>query len=161
MVSSIVILWLSCIAMLRSEDVIFYIADCIGELGLSSYHTYTGETLEAPPQNVSLSSTAMFKFEYSSRSEFGSFLDGNLNYYCPGASAANNLHYYWNVNSTGDVFAQIEYTGVIGSQICTDIKQGTGALPGVVGAYIWWKANTTYDQCKAMTDTIPQCTYTI
>ena len=147
--------------VIKSENVKFYLADCVGNLGLDNYHSYTGDVITPPPTNVSLGSTAMFEFEYASRAEFGSYLDGNLNYFAPGASATNLLHYFWNVNSTGGIYYDIEYSAVIGSSICSDVEQNKGKLPQVIGAYIWWIANSTFDKCKSVTNEIPQCTYSI
>lgn len=147
------------VLLAKSENVKFYLADCLEQLSLDNYHTYAGEVVTPPPMNITVGSVAAFEYEYSSRSAFGSYLDGNLNYYAPGASAENLLHYYWNVNETGIVYADIEYSGVVGSTICTDIKQGTGSLPQVIGAYVYWKSNSTFDKCKSITNSIPSCTF--
>ena len=149
------------IGIIYGADVKLYLNECIGDLTLDNYHNYTGKALATPPNEVKTdSSVQIFEFEYASRAEFGSYLDGNLNYFQSGTKTIL-LHYFFNVNYTGGVYADVEDHHVLGSKICSDVELNNNKLPSVLGVYVWWMANTTYDQCKQATNEIPSCTFTL
>eukprot|EP01084_Bolivina_argentea_P127740 225893_1 len=151
----------------KSEKVQFYFNDCLEDLSLANYHNYTGITTVPPPTSVKITETAIFEFQYAKIAAFGSLLDGNVNYDKEGQShdLPYTWHYWFNVNKTGyiawDVESVVNYT--VGTHICSDIDvtSNNGTLPHVIGAYAWWIANSTYDQCKSMTKTIQNCEYTV
>lgn len=149
------------ISTIFGDTVKFYLNECIDNLELDNYHNYTGVALSTPPNAITAdSSVAIFEFEYASRAEFGSLLDGNLNYFQAGTKTIL-LHYYFNVNVTGGIYSDVEDHHVLGAQICTDVKQNDGTLPSVVGVHVWWLENSTYEACAKATNEIPSCTYTL
>mmetsp|Transcript_42049 Transcript_42049/g.51747 ORF Transcript_42049/g.51747 Transcript_42049/m.51747 type:complete len:157 (+) Transcript_42049:47-517(+) len=146
------------IGLTLSGNVKFYMNDCVGYLYLDNYHNYTGILLQEPTLEVNDFEQGTFEYQYASRSEFGSLLDGNLNYY--GRGTKNILvHYFYNVNTTGGIYADIEDHHTIGSKICTDVEQNKGTLPSVIGVYFWYIANSSFDACKSATPAIDSCTY--
>ena len=144
----------------HGESIKFIMNNCVGDLVLHNYHNYTGDTVTPPPESLSLFSSGTFEIEYAKHEEFGSVLDGNLNYYQKGESNDNIIHYFFNVNITGGVYYDIEGP-YLGTYVCTDIPSNNGSLPQVFGAYMWWGSNATLDKCKDAANTIPNCAYQV
>eukprot|EP01084_Bolivina_argentea_P284828 488250_1 len=146
---------------MRSQNVKFYLNDCMGNLTLANCHNYTGIAIIPPPSNVIYGSSAIFEYQYASKAEFGSLLDANVNYAVKGQASYDLLHYFFNVNSTGELYTSVEMGNlsyILAHDICTDIKQNQGTLPSVIGLYVYY-TNSTLNQCKSITKEIPSCTY--
>merc|ERR1719477_403348 len=120
----------------RGGNIKFIINDCATDLVLHNYHNYTGRTITPPPQTIAKGTSGLFEFEYAAKAEFGSMLDGNLNYYQKGEDNDNYVHYFWNVNITGGVYYDLEGP-YLGRYVCTDIPSNNGTLPSVLGTYMW------------------------
>ena len=140
------------------ETVKFYFNNCVGDLYIHDYHNYTGKTI-IPPSDVQLFSSNMFEFEYATRAEFGSYLDGNVNWRSKYETKANLVHYFFNVNETGGMYLDVEDHYTLGATGCLDVPDNGGTLPSIVGVYAYWRSNTTFDQCKTATNAIDECTY--
>ena len=96
------------------------------------------------------SSVQMIEYEYAKVPIFGSLLDGNINYYQKGEDNFIEFHWYVNVNATGDVFSSIQGPGhgLFTDMTCADVPLDTGKLPSVIGVWVYFAGNQTYEGCK-------------
>ena len=155
----------------------FYLNECVDDLVLDNYHNYTGKITIPPPTNIKENSSALlFEYEYASKAEFGSLLDGNINYYKSKAfiTDKNNnqilnvyasdilLHVFVNINATGGIYVSVQTNKneELSGSACSDVPNNGGTLPKVVGVYAWFTTNQTETECKAQTPPITDCKYT-
>jgi len=144
----------------RGEKVKFVINNCLCDMVLHDFHNYTGILDVAPPASIAKGTSAVWEYEYASRVEFGSVLNSNFNYYQKGETTDNIVHYYFNVNTTGGIFASIQGP-YLGYKLCVDVPYADGTLPQVIGTYLWWRDNTTDSQCASQIPAINNCAYTV
>lgn len=142
------------------QNVKLYINDCYEDLVLENYHNYTGDVLVAPPPKIAKGTSTMVEYEYARFPEFGSYLDGNINYYGSSGTGLTDLHLFLNVNETGGVYAFVTASaGVLNSTGCLDVEDNKGTLPSVIGIYAYFTANQTNQECKSSSPPIDNCKY--
>ena len=142
------------------QNVKLYINDCYEDLSLENYHNYTGSVLVAPPQKIQKGTSTMVEYEYARFPEFGSYLDGNINYYGSSGTGQTDLHLFINVNETGGVYAFITAApGILNSTGCVDVPYNQGTLPSIIGIYAFFANNQTNQECKSNSPAIDDCKY--
>ena len=140
------------------ENIKIYFNNCVADLYLNDYHNYTGKTI-TPPPDIKLFETGVFEYEYANRAEFHSYLDGNVNWRSKNQVSFNLVHLFFNVNSTGGLYVDVEDHHTLGASGCLDVPDNGGQLPTILGIYSWWLSNTTFDTCQQATTTINGCDY--
>ena len=141
-----------------SENIKVYFANCVADLYLNDYHNYTGKII-TPPPDIKLFDTGVFEYEYATREEFHSLLDGNVNWRSKNEARANLVHLFINVNQTGGMYVDVEDHHTLGASGCLDVSDNGGQLPTILGIYSWWRSNTTFETCQQATSTINGCDY--
>ena len=150
---------ISLLAITKGSTVKFFVNDCMEDLFLKDYHNYTGKIVTPPPQIIKQnSSVLLFEYEYAAKEEYGSLLDGNINYY-PYSSATffPEFHIFVNINTTGGLYLSIQAPFVWNGSACMDVDNNGGVLPSVVGIYSWFVTNQTETQCQLNTPLISDC----
>ena len=156
LVSLLIVTILSNVWIIYGESVKFYFNNCVGDLYLHDYHNYTGITLTSPP-NITLFESGIFEYEYATHEEFHSLLDGNVNWRSKYETKANLVHLFFNVNTTGGIYVDVEDHHTLGAVGCSDVIDNNGQIPTIIGIYSYWRSNTTYDTCKSKTNNIDGC----
>merc|ERR1712129_229006 len=88
-----------------AQNVKLFINDCFENLKLDNFHSYYGEVVTQPPPEIKKGTTATVEYTYARFPALDAVLDGNINYYGSSGKGANDLHMFFNVNTTGGVYA--------------------------------------------------------
>ena len=160
MASGVVSLGLIClslsIAVSQSDSVTVYLNSCLDDMHLKDYNNYTGLIETFPAKDVAKgSSIELAEYAYAKEPWFGSVLMGNINYYQEGEDDNVLFHWFVNVNATGDVQSSIQPphgANPLSGVSCIDVPSDTGKLPSVIGVWVFYSKNQTYEGCK---DSIP------